>query len=340
MGALTTDRTRNSTPPIWFPLSHADAITTIDGIELVAVCDASLAQAEKVAQAYPGSMPFTDHMEMLRAAKPDIVGIATRTAGRCEIIADCAQHGVLAIHSEKPMARSMAEANVALDAMRKHNIGFTYGAVRRYMAPYLLAREVAVSGQIGEMRQIVIEHGSELLLWGHPHSVDLAMFFNPGHAVSSVRARLQIDPICVSGHTVDCDPLLNMAYLEFDNGVSAIISQASGYNVRLYGSAGIVSVIGNGLRVELRRNGTGKYESVCEELPFDTAVSGTRQAFLNLRAYLLENASTGISLEEVEAMHRVLFAIAWSELQSGRPVSPHHVPDDLFISGRFGDLYA
>lgn len=341
MGALTTERTRNSVPPVWMPLSHTDAVQAIEGASLVAVCDVSAEQAEKVAAAYPGVVAYTDHLKMLEQVKPDLVGIATRTAGRCEIIRDCVENGVRGIHTEKPMARSVDEARVALDAIDKQEAGLTFGAVRRYMAPYLLAREAVASGEIGEIHQVVIEHGSDMLLWGHPHTVDLAMFFNPGSVVNGVRAKLRIDPADVDGHVVDCDPVLDMACLNFDNGVTAVITAGNGFNVRVHGSDGSIAVIGDGSRVELRKKVSGRpYELEHEDLLFSDKVSGTQQAFLNLVDFVQNGTHTGIGSGEMESIHRVLFAMVMSELNQGREVAPSEVPSDFFVSGRFGDLYA
>lgn len=341
MGALTTERTRKSVPPIWMPLSHVDAIASIDGMELVAVCDSNAEQVAKVVNVHTGAAAYTDHFKMLNEVRPNVVGIATRTAGRCEIIRDCATHGVRGIHAEKPLARSLAEASVALAALRDHKVGLTFGAVRRYMAPYLLARKVLESGEIGELRQIVIEHGADMLLWGHPHTIDLAGFFCPGRRVTRVQSRLRIDPKTISGGTVDCDPVLDMAYLEFEHGASAIITAGHGFNVRVFGATGSVTIIGDGTRVELRHKLEGRpYELEYRELPFDESISGTQQAFLNLASYIAEGVPTGLSLEDIEQVHRVLFAMAMSEIGQGTAVNPADVPDDFFVSGRFGDLYA
>jgi predicted dehydrogenase len=341
MGALTTERTRNSVPPVWIPLSHTDAVKSIDDVSLIAVCDASEEQVRNVSKVYPDALVFTDYTTMLDEVRPDLVGVATRTAGRCEIIRDCAEKGVRGIHAEKPLARSIQEARISLDALEQYNVGFTFGAVRRYMAPYRLAREVAESGQIGEVHQIVIEHGVDLLLWGHTHSADLAMFFNQKHKVVGVRSKLQIDPADVKGHVVDCDPQLNMAFLEFDNGVTTVITAGNGFNVKVFGSKGSVMVVGDGSRVELRKKVLGRpYELDHEDLTFRSDVSGTQQAFLNLVGFVRHGTVTGITTIELESIHRVLFAMVLSELNQGQQIAPADVPADLFISGRFGDLYA
>ena len=341
MGALTTDRTRASVPANWLPLSHAEAIASLEGIELVALCDTSRPQLEAAAGRYPGVATYTDRLAMLEAERPDVVGVATRTEGRCAAIADCARGGVRGIHAEKPMARSLGECRTAIKAMREAGTGFTFGAVRRYMPPYRRALEVIASGEIGALRQIVIEHGWDMLMWGHPHTVDLAHLFVPGADVVRVQARLAIDAAKWTGRTLDFDPRLAMGYLEFDNGVSAIITAGHGFNLRAYGETGSVSVVGDGTRVELRKKIDGRpYELDHTELDFDKSVSGTQQAILNLIRYVRTGAPTGMSLDDIEKNQRVLFALVLSAERDGAAVNPASVGDDLVVTGRFGDLFA
>lgn len=341
MGALTTERTRMSVPAIWLPLSHAEAVSSIETTDLVAVCDSSQEQLSRVIQHYPGVEGYTDYRKMLAEVHPDIVGVATRTAGRCEIIRDCAEAGVKGIHAEKPLAGSIKESLFALDAMRANNVGFTFGAVRRYMAAYRLAKDVVSSGEIGALRQIVIEHGSDMLLWGHPHSVDIASFFCSGAEINRVQARLRMIPESVSDAIVDCDPLLDMGYLEFGNGVTAVITAGHGFNIRLFGETGSVTVVGDGVRVELRKKMQDRpYEFGPTELPFDASISGTRQAFLNLVDYINQGTPTGLTFAEVEQIHRALLAMALSEISNGQAVDVWNIPRDFVVTGRFGNLYA
>lgn len=341
MGALTTERTRKSVPSIWLPLSHTEALASLPGYRLVAVCDRAPEQAARVAEKFPGSRPYSDHRLMLEKEKPAVVGIATRTAGRCDIIADCVRAGVKGVHAEKPLAGSLRECRMALSELERKGVAFTYGAVRRYMAPYRLAREVMLSGEIGQLRQVVIEHGSDMLMWGHPHSVDLAMFYRPDAVAIGVRARLDIRQGAYSDGVLDDDPLLVNACIDFSDGSSAVVTSGHGFNVRLFGETGSVTVVGDGSRVELRKKEGGRpYELTYQELAVGACSSGTQAAFLNIESALTNGCPTGISYIEVETAHRILFAMALSELQGGGMVRPEEVPDDFRVTGRFGDLYA
>ena len=49
---------------------------------------------------------------------------------------------------------------------------------------------------------------------------------------------------------------------------------------------------------------------------------------------------TGISVGEIEMIHRALLGLAQSEMLDGRAVAPKDIADDFVVTGRFGDLYA
>ena len=78
-------------------------------LELYALCDAEPEALRRAGEAYGVGRMYGDFGEMLDQAKPHLLGIATRTPGRAEIIRCAAAGGVRALHIEKPLCSSMAE---------------------------------------------------------------------------------------------------------------------------------------------------------------------------------------------------------------------------------------
>jgi scyllo-inositol 2-dehydrogenase (NAD+) len=341
MGGITTDRTRSMLPSIWFPLSHAEAINSIQDIELVAVCDKSPEQAKLVATLYEGCESYANHIEMLGKINPDIVGIATRSEGRCQIIDDCCKMGVRGIHAEKPIGRSLKEVHIAVNALKSRNVGFTYGAIRRFMRPYQMAREIIDSGQIGNLKQIIISHGKDMLLWGHPHTVDLALFLHPKSKVISVSAKLQIDLNHVSLPNIDCDPFLQMGHIQYEDNVSCIITEGIGHSLQIFGSNGWVWILNNGEALETWiKNSYGGYQCLHKKNFNEEMPSGTEQAFINLLGYINYHKPLGLTLDEVIENQKILTGFVWSSLNGSREISLNELPNDIYISGRYGELYA
>lgn len=342
IGAHTPSHVRAACPPGWLPLNHAEAIATTPGLELVAVCDTDAARAESTAKEFGAARWFTDYRQLIEEVRPDLLSIATRTAGRCDIIEFAAAHGVKGIHAEKPLGRSREECQRALQAVVAHGVKLSYGTTRRYMDAYREAKRLFGEGSFGVLQQITLEFGRSALLWTHPHSVDLAVFFSGAREVEFVQATCVIPSEVVQGHVVDADPKVEGALIQFANGVRATITCAGGLHTHLAGDEGTLTVGADGSWLEWNRKATpdAAYPLAHERHVPPAVISGTQRAFSELAAAVRGGDPLGITPEEIALGCDVLFAIVWSSLQGGRRVSPAEVPAALTITGRSGALFA
>src|SRR5918994_2206517 len=87
---------------------HFEAIQELADADLVAVCDADPDTAARTAERYhvPG---FAGHAELLAAARPDVVHIATPHDQHVQPAIDCLSAGVNVV-TEKPVAHVPSEA--------------------------------------------------------------------------------------------------------------------------------------------------------------------------------------------------------------------------------------
>lgn len=338
IGAHTPERERLVAAPGWIPVNHAEAIRSTPGLELAGVCDLDAQRARKTAQEF--DVPFfTDYREMIHALRPAVVSIATRTQGRCEIVEFAARNGVRGVHVEKPLGRSPAECRRAIDAARQAGLAMTYGTTRRWMQAYRLCHRLALEE---DLRQLSIELGRAALLWSHPHSFDLMVWFAGARDPVSVQAACAFEPGALQGRLLDADPMVEAALLQFEGGFSAVITCAPGMNVRIAGERGAVSVAANGERVtkETRIDVDRPYLSPPERVAFTPGRSGTQQAFHELAQAIRSGAPAGITAREILLSNLLGFACAWSSLQGGRRVRLDEVPEDFTITGRQGTNYA
>lgn len=342
MGVATTERTRALLSKQWFPLSHADAAHENERIEIVAVCDADAERAREAARGLglTEASAFTGAQAMLHAVKPDICSIATRTPGRVDLIRLAIDAGVKAIHSEKPLSQTLLDGENLMEEVQKRGVHFTYGTLRRFMAPYRLAKKLVEEGRIGPLREIVVDHNfKDLLLWSHPHSVDLLLFFG-GAEVESVNAVCEFEGGAVSGNTVDCDPRVDFARVRFKSGCLGMITSTTGMNVRLTGDEGAIHIVGNGERVELHDKGQGTFFTRRTVLEVPPAPSGTAQALRELVSALDGEAPVSIAPDEVAMNQRVLWSIVSSALANGATIRVNEANEKLVITGRTGALTA
>ena len=342
IGAHTPPHVRASCPPGWMPLNHAEAITTTPGLELVAVCDTDAARAEATAKEFGAARWFTDSRKLIEEVRPDLLSIATRTAGRCDIIEFAATHGVRGIHAEKPLGRSREECGRALRAVADRGVQLSYGTTRRYMDVYREAKRQFAEGSFGALQQITLEFGRSALLWTHPHSVDLAVFFSGAGEVEFVQATCAIPPETVQGNTVDDDPKVESAFIQFTNGVRATLTCAGGLHTHLAGDHGTLGIGADGSWLDASRKATSDaaYPLAHERHTPHASLSGTQRAFQELAAAVRSGSTLGIAPGEIALGCDILFAIVWSSLQGGRRVTLAEVPADLTITGRSGTLFA
>lgn len=343
IGAATAAALRQRLPAGWLPLAHAEAIRSLPQLDLAALCDVDADRVAAAGRRYGVERLYTDYRELLDKERPEILAIATRTRGRCEIIVEAVKRGVRGLHVEKPLARSVAECRRALAAVVESRVALTYGTTRRFMPAYRVARDVVRSGAIGDPIQIVVEHGRGSLLWSHPHSADLLLFFSGSTGVDYVQATCAIAPEAVRGDEVDTDPVVEHAFVKFANGAAGLITATPGMSTRVAGTRGMVVVEADGRRatVSTKAAPDSPYHDAGTPLtPLPPTPSGTQQALTELAAAVMGGRAVSITAEEIAVGQHVLLACALSSLRGGRRVALSEVPDDFCVTGRTEGLYA
>jgi UDP-N-acetyl-2-amino-2-deoxyglucuronate dehydrogenase len=129
--------------------NHFEAISRIEGLELVAVADADLARAQAVAAEY-GVPPFGSLEEMLARVPSDLVSICTPSGLH-------PQHGITAaragrhVLTEKPMAISLAAADELVQACDAAGVHLFVVKQNRLNPPIQLLRRAVDKGRFGRI---------------------------------------------------------------------------------------------------------------------------------------------------------------------------------------------
>lgn len=247
---------------------HADAYAARRDCELVACADVVSQYAARFADEYgiPTARTYDDHESLLAATDPDIVSVCTPIPTHADIVADCAASGVAAVHCEKPMARTWAEARMMAHECDRRDVQLTFGHQRRFGEPFHRAKELLDDGAVGDLERIEISWGN--FFDNGTHTVDLAGFFNDEHRGAWVIGQFDYsrEHVRYGVHTAD------HAFVcwQYENGVYGIA--ATGDDVplsggpydfydcfhRLVGTDGVIEIGRRGgplLRV--RRDGEG-----------------------------------------------------------------------------------
>lgn len=342
IGTFTRPELRASLPNGTLPLNHAEAILANKGLQLIALCDLNSANLMRASADYGIAQCFDNYRTLIQETRPDILSIATRTLGRCDILKFAAENGVKGVHLEKPISNNLEECREAIALVKRNQVHLTYGTVRRFMEIYRRAKEMLNAGEIGNLVQISLELGRTLLLWNHPHSIDMMMYFSGSIEVEYIQGNcIFSNPPCSNPLIVDDDPFVESAMVKFTNGVSGLITSRAGGNVTLCGTDGNLIIAADGSWLELqKRTGKGPYFLEVSRVNVEPEMSGTQRAFFEIINAIQIGTPLSITPEEIETSQEIIMGIAFSSLQNGRRIETAEIPAKFTVTGKFGDNFA
>ncbi len=221
---------------------HAQGYTASPDTTIVALADINLDNARAFQAVHGGERIYADYQEMLTREQLDIVSICTWPHHHAPMVIAAAEAGVKAIHCEKPMAPSYAEALRMIAVCQAHGTQLTFNHQRRFAAPYHTARELLRSGMIGQLQRL---EGTcdNLFDWG-THWFDMFGFYNDEAAIRWVIG--QVD--WREGSTVFGIPLegQGISHFVYENGVQGLLLTGLGTDRRksnrLVGNEGVIEV--------------------------------------------------------------------------------------------------
>jgi predicted dehydrogenase len=129
---------------------HARILSSLPGVELVAVVDVNAARAQEVASA-SGGHPFTDYRQTI--GQVQAVTIAVPTELHREIALPFLAAGVPVL-VEKPMARSLAEADEMIAAAERSGVQLAVGHTERFNPAVAAARTVLTDPRFIEVHRL------------------------------------------------------------------------------------------------------------------------------------------------------------------------------------------
>jgi predicted dehydrogenase len=161
---------------------------------VVAVADADAAGRAAAVKRIHAARGYADYRQMLLREKPDLVGIGPRWLDEREQMVIAAAEAGAHIFTEKPFARSPAEADRIVEAVRKNRVKVQVAHQMR-VSPYTLrAKAMVDAGELGDIQEVRARGkedrragGEDLMVLGS-HLFDMMRFFlgDPKWVVSHV----------------------------------------------------------------------------------------------------------------------------------------------------------
>lgn len=157
----------------------------------MAVASRGEARLKRFSERFGVTNTYLDYRKMIDRERPDIVSVTTPTFARAEPIIYAAEHGVKGIYAEKGLCASLEEADRIVAALKRNDVAFNWGTLRRQHDGYRRLRDAIARGEIGEPRFVLVSHFTDLIKH-HPHTLDVA-----GQLLGDPR------PLWVEGHLVE-----------------------------------------------------------------------------------------------------------------------------------------
>jgi predicted dehydrogenase len=339
MGTSEFDHLVNVFPKGWLPLSHGITMEKTQNIDLVALCDPNEDALKKASQQFSIEKTYTSYEQCLNDNDIDIVSIATRTPPRPNIIRTAIKSGVKAIHFEKPICQTLGESKSLINELNNAKIKYSYGTLRRYMAAYRHAKSMIDNGIIGTVKNVSIENDVTTLMWNHPHSADMLVYFSGSNRPLTVQANCT-GLIDATSHIIENDLTLHHAEITFDNGVRGTISSAPGMNTRIYGDKGILTIGSDGAYITHNSMKNDFYIDQPQNVKFSVNKSAMEYCFQNLVDQIDNGAPPLINGQDIIASQEILFGCAYSSQKKGAIINVADLSDEYTLLGKSGDFYA
>ncbi len=246
---------------------HAAGYKALGGkCRMVAAADIVRENAEAFAKRFGVEHVYVDYREMLAKENLDIVSICTWPHLHEQMVVDCAEARVPAIHCEKPMSNTWGGCKRMAKAAADNGVRLTFNHMRRFGKPFRKAKEMLDAGKIG--RLISIETGMGNLYDYGSHNFDMAGYFSDQHP--GVWAIAQIDYATENLIFGAHNETAALALWKYDNGVYGSSITGLGRDVvpahnRLVGDEGVIEIGNMAEGVPLLRvkaKGSARWEAV------------------------------------------------------------------------------
>jgi len=210
----------------WFGEKHCEALTAIPNVEIAAVCTRNPERLAEIARKFGVKKTYTDFHTML--ADPEIESVSITTmwdqhAGPAVAALEAGEDVFLA----KPMASTVADCDLIVNAAKAAPGFFMTGHICRFNPRYAAAKQEIAAGKIGKIismyarRNLPAWVGATVLDKIGPiigdcvHDTDLMFWFSESRAVTAYAQTVK-----VRDHA---HPDLGQVMYRLENGASCIL---------------------------------------------------------------------------------------------------------------------
>lgn len=234
----------------------------VEGVEVVAICDAGAGSKGVDVSRYPRAKPYEDYHRMLSELSPEIVAVGPRHVDQhFEMSLAAAQGGVRGVYMEKPFVRDLREADELAAACARTGMRLAVAHRNRYHPALPVLKGMLSDEKFGRLVEIRCRgkedaRGGALDLWVlGSHVLNLATFlggkpvacsagvFQDGHPVERKHVREGEEGIgLMAGTEVHARFELESGVPLFFDSVKNLGRKTSGFGVQLICTEAVVDL--------------------------------------------------------------------------------------------------
>jgi predicted dehydrogenase len=326
---------------------HASGYARLPEVRLVAIADVNRAAAEELAAELDVPAVYESYEELLATEHPDLISICTPPGSHLDVVERAVAAGVKAIHCEKPIALSYADALEMDRITREAGVQLTFNLQRRFEPVHRFALEQLHAGAIGDV--VSVEgYCPNLPDWG-THIFDLILFYLDDVAPTWVLGQIDVS---TNRYVYNAFAETSSAtVVKWDSGVTAIVQTGrepqtpilnleNNTGVIIQGTAGRIDV--RGARATIYRFDN---ETVVFDTPFSTdsstwerqvdpaIVACTAEAIADLVASLETGREPVLSSRHGLVGAELIFATYESSRSRSRVQLPMQKHDNALLAG-------
>lgn len=202
--------------------NHARIYAEMDDVELVAVADPDPRACRRIFNTYRPQI-YDNYLRLLDIERPDLVSVAVPTKLHVDVACEAMSRGVHVL-VEKPLALTIEEGRVIIDAARRFGTKLSVGHVERFNPAIIELKRRLEREELGRIFQVRARRVSPFP--GRIQDVGVILDMAT-HDIDVVRHLLGSDVDRVFAETArkahaTCEDLLS-ALLRFDNGVIGVL---------------------------------------------------------------------------------------------------------------------
>jgi len=244
----------------WFGEHHIDTLKSMPQADVAAICTRRADHLQQIASKYDIKKTYTDYHALLADKDIDMISVVTHVGDHMRPAVDAIKAGKH-VFLEKPMANTVEECDMILDALKNTDKCFMVGHICRFDTSYALAKEEIAAGNIGKI--ISIHAKRNLAGWVTESSLDkISALFGDGiHDFDLVTWYTGAKPKTVYAQTVNTRPKfkyddVGWALFRLTDGAFAVIENywslpdnvpfAIDAKMEIIGTEGIINIDNSG----------------------------------------------------------------------------------------------